>query len=111
MRARWRAAATVGLIAFSAGCVKVKSSYALLSQPKEEHSGDVALLDEGKPVPANLHEIALVQAVGIKPDGDEDKVRSRLIDQARALGCTVVANVRVDHADGSTGISGVCLSP
>jgi hypothetical protein len=105
------AAAALSVLVLSLGCVKVRSSYALLSQPKEAHSGDVALLVEGQPIPANLHEVALVQAVGIKPDGDEDKVRSRLIDQSRALGCTAVGNVRVDRSDGSTGISGVCLAP
>lgn len=104
-----RIAALMGLL-LSVGCVKVRSSYALLNPPKEAYSGDVSLISEGQAIPQGLHEIALVQAYGIKPDGDEDKVRKRLIAQAGALGCSVVADVHVDRSAGSTAMSGVCLA-
>jgi hypothetical protein len=104
-------AVCLAIAPFIAGCVKVRSSYALLSQPRNAQSGDVVMVEEGKPIPQNLHEIALVHAVGIKPDGDESKVKARLEEQARALGCTTVADVHMDRNDGSTAISGLCLAP
>jgi hypothetical protein len=106
-----RMVAVVAIALGMAGCTKVNSSYALLGPPAPAYSGDVRLITAEEPVPANLHEVALVMASGLAPDGDEGTVRERLIDQARALGCSVVARVRVDTSEGSTAITGVCLAP
>lgn len=95
-----------------AGCSfgKIEADRVITGRPRAAHSASVAIFMEGQPLPGALEEIAIVQVVGSGNHAKLDEITDRLRAEARALGCTVVANVRFDRGvdtASATGVAGV----
>lgn len=109
-RARPQWVRTVCLLLASAalvGCGTVTTHHVLSGPPAAPHQGPVAIAMEGAPVPAELEEVAIVQAVGNGEMADLPHVIDGLKAEARSLGCTHVVRVRIDQGSGMASGSGV----
>lgn len=90
-----------------AACGSTKTHRVVTGQPGAAHAGDVALYMAGSPTPP-LDEVAIVQAVGQGAHADLEHVVQGLKKEAGQLGCTVLANVKIDQRSGTASGTAIC---
>lgn len=89
------------------GCGTVTRHHVMSGALAAPHQGPVAIVMEGAPVPGELEEVAIVQAVGHGVKANLPSVIDGLKNEARSLGCTHVVRVRIDQGSGMASGSGV----
>ena len=98
----------VGCVALAlAGCGTVDTHRVVSGHAYTPHAGPVAIGMEGAPVPPDLEEVAIIQAVGRGTKANMPSVIDGLIHEAQSLGCTHIVRVRIDQGNGMTSGSGV----
>jgi hypothetical protein len=108
-RARSR---SVGLmvagLATIAGCGTLQTHHVLTGPPGPPR-GDVRVVLQGQPVPADMQEVAIVQAVGTGPYARLENVIGGLTAEAGQLGCSAVVNVKIDQGSTTASGTGTCV--
>ena len=89
------------------GCSYTTTHHVLTGQALPPYAGPVTIVLEGAPMPPNVQEVAIVQAVGNGGDADLEHTVEGLKKEARALGCDIVVNVHVDQGANTAAASGV----
>jgi hypothetical protein len=74
-------------------------------------AGNIEILMGDEAPPSGLTEVGLVQAIGHGTHADLEHVIAGLKEKASALGCTVIAKVKVDQGASTASGTGVCLRP
>jgi hypothetical protein len=91
------------------GCGSLTTHNVLTGAPAPPHGGGARVFLQGQPVPPGLREVAIVQAVGTGTKADLESVTSGLVLEAQRLGCTAIANVKIDQGSGTASGTGVCM--
>ena len=84
----------------ASGCGFTSTHQVVTGRPGAPWTGEVHIVLESAPVPPNLDEVAIVQAVGHGDEADLEHIIDGLKQQARALGCDNVVRVHIDQGNG-----------
>jgi hypothetical protein len=91
-------------------CGSLEQHRVITGTPRAAQAGEVRVLMENAPLPPSFDEVAIVQSIGTGKQARDDLLLAGLQDQARQLGCNVVARVRIDrgrHSATAVGVAGV----
>ncbi len=91
------------------GCGSTDTHSVVTGTVGAPRAGDVQILMGDEAPPAELKEVALLQAIGRGTHADLEHVIAGLKAKAQELGCSVVAKVKVDQGSSTASGTGVCL--
>lgn len=101
------AAVLLACLALS-GCGTIRTGHVLTGQPGPPRGG-VRIVLQGQPMPADVDEVAIVQAVGTGVYARLENVVTALQDEAGRLGCDAVLNVKIDQGSTTASGTGTCV--
>jgi hypothetical protein len=92
-----------------AGCATVRSEHVLTGAARPPVAGDVKVVMEGAPAPADCEEIAIVTATGSFPAARLPAVIDALKREAASVGANAVIRVRYDVGASTATATGVAV--
>jgi len=91
------------------GCGRVQTSRVITGPTGAPFAGQVAIVMENAPPPAQFVEVAILQSIGYGMSADLASVVGGLQAEAARLGCDAVIRVRVDQGASQASGTGVCV--